>query len=276
MKIKRDFKKEKEKRKRLYKKYGHLIGCSTEDIPAKHRATRGGLRCFKRIYPRDEHGNKIRGEERVRCGKVCSKGSLYCKTHGGANSKALVKGGRSELDPYRGAYTKDLGKILEVFINDPDILSHKRELGTLRLLLTEYIKRYSSNKPLKNPRKLISLMQEVLEQDHLSHAEKFNLVKEIVDQETSLTDGNVVDRISRLVENIGKSIERIDRVERKADFFLTPEGFKIVLRTVIELVNVHVKDTQIQEAIRKGLLEAGTKTTNGVENAITVNNENER
>jgi phenylalanyl-tRNA synthetase beta subunit len=94
-----------------------------------------------------------------------------------------------------------------------------------------------------------------------------------VDNETSLTDGQVIDRISRLVDSIGKSIERIDKVERKSDFFLTPDGFKIILRTIVELIGLHVKDTEVQSAIRRGLMEASVKTTSGVGKVIEVSHE---
>jgi len=260
--MKRDQKKERRIRTRLYEKHGHLIGCKTEDIPVEHRSPRGGLRCFKKIIPRDKNGNKLYNEERKRCGNNCARGSLYCKKHGGANTKSLVKGTRTSLDLYKGAYNHEVSNVLTTFLSDPSILDHKMELATLRTMLTQYIERYSNNKPVHNPRKLITYIQEIIESDKIiMQSEKFMLIKQIVDNETSLTDGNVIDRITRLVENIGKSIERIDRIERKSDYFLTPEGFKIVLRTIIELVNTHVTDVNAQDAIRKGLTEASTRTS---------------
>ena len=75
----------------MYEKYGHLITLNTNELPEKHRAKPGGLRCFRKIKPRDEHGNKLQDAEKTRCGRSCAKGSLYCRFHGGGNSNALVQ-----------------------------------------------------------------------------------------------------------------------------------------------------------------------------------------
>ena len=95
MNIKRDQKQERSSRKRLYEKYGHFIGSDTKDLPEKHRAKAGGLRCFKRILPRDGNGNKVRDAKKRRCGNPSARGSLFCPHHGGANSKALTTGNRT-------------------------------------------------------------------------------------------------------------------------------------------------------------------------------------
>jgi len=262
---KRNQKTERKKRKKLYLKHGHLIGCATEDIPEQHRAAKGGLRCFRNTYPRDPDGNKIKTAPKHRCGNVCSKGSLYCRHHGGANSRALVNGQSTALDKYKGAFDGKLSSILETFMSDPDILSYNRELATLRLLLVQYIDKFSRNKPIRNSKKLVRLIQGVLKADHLAgSAEKFFTIKEIVDNESELTDGNVIDRLSRIIENIGKAIERIERMERKSDFYMTPEGLRILLRGIIEVINTCVADDEIKKKIRQSLLNIQTKTSGSV------------
>ena len=271
--MERDQKKERKKRNKLLSKYGHLIGSDTKDIPKKHRAPNGGLRCFRRVSPRDEHGNKIISDDvkKIRCKNVCAKGSLYCRHHGGANSKALVSGKftNRQLDKYKKSFGTKLGDVMEVFINDPDILSHKRELATLRTILVEYIKKFSTNKPIKNSKKLIHYIENVLAGDHFDAYEKFKMISDIVNNERTITDDDVIDRVSRLVDNIGRAIDRIDKIERKSDYFLTPEGLKVIIRSTIETIKAEVKDPIVLAAIGKSLLEIHTKT----HGEITVKNE---
>jgi len=135
----------------------------------------------------------------------------------------------------------------------------------LRLLLVQYIDKFSRNKPIRNSKKLVRLIQGVLKADHLAgSAEKFFTIKEIVDNESELTDGNVIDRLSRIIENIGKAIERIERMERKSDFYMTPEGLRILLRGIIEVINTCVADDEIKKKIRQSLLNIQTKTSGSV------------
>lgn len=268
---KRNQKKERERRKRLYEKYGHLIGSETKDIPERHRAKSGGLRCFKRVQERDDNGNKIKDGERTRCGNPCSRGSLYCRHHGGANSKALVSGKFTNriLDKYKKSFGTKLGSVMEAFISDPDMMSHKNELATLRTILLEYIKKYSTNKPSGSKKEFVRLAASVIEADHLDTADKYAMLCDLVYNEKTITDDDVVDRIGNLIDKIGKGIERIDRLERKADYFLTPEGLKTIIRSVVETIRLNVEDPDKLAAIRTAILEIHTKT-NG---EIVVQNE---
>lgn len=260
---KRNKKKERRMKKSKQEKYGELIGVPTEELPLEHRATKGGLRCFKKKFTR-VNGNVQKDLPKSRCGNSTAKGSLYCTRHGGGNKNSLVHGKRSTV-LFKNAYSSNLGAIFDSFLKDPNILDHKRELATLRTLLISYIDKYKDNEPIKNPRKLVKLMTKVLESDHMSEHEQYYAVKEIVDNETELLDGPVIDRIAKLVDSIGKGIDRIEKIERKSDFVLTPEGFKLVMNQFSVLLNDVVKDKEVLKTIYEGLCNLHTATVKQVD-----------
>jgi len=255
----RNQKKERRVRKRLYEKYGDLINCKTEDIPEKHRGKKGGLRCFKKVLPRDEHGNKVKDAKKKRCGNNCANGSLYCRHHGGANSKALTTGNRTSMDMYRDAHSVTMQDYFTAFLNDPSIMDHKQELATLRTMLMAYIEKYSNTKPVRSPKKLMRMINQTAEMEGLDDFEKFNMIADIVRSEKTLLDGDVMDRISRLVTNIGNSIDRIIRNEKKDGYWMTPEGLKIMLRAFMDAINENVEGKDVKDKIRKALMQANTK-----------------
>lgn len=259
---KRNQPKERKNRKDLYLKYGDLIGLDTKEIPEKHQSGNGGLRCFKRIRPRDRDGNKIKDAKKARCGNTTAKGSLYCRHHGGNNSKALTTGKRRSetLELYKGSYDNKLGDLLQAFMDDPGILDLKTELATTRLVLKNYIEKLASGEPDVSPKKLCRYINNVMNTDEFSQLEKFLAVKEIVDSQSSLTDGASIDRINRTVDSIGKTVERIRKTETKEDFMLTPEGLKVLIRGIVEIINTSVEDRAILDVIKKGLLEVSLNT----------------
>lgn len=260
---KRDKKKERKQRKLMMEKYGHLIGCKTEDIPEKHRATNGGLKCFKKVFQRDDHKNVNKSLPKKRCGNVCATGSLFCKRHGGGNTHGLVHGNRSEII-FKNSFSNSMSDIFSAFLNDPNILDHKHELATLRTLMVSYIDKFKDNQPRNNPRKIMRLVKKIVNSEFLSEYEQYVQIKELIENEMSILDGTVIDRITRLVENIGKGVERIDKIERKSDFMLTPEGFKIILSQFSTILNESVKDDKILRTIYEGLMQVHTSTVGSV------------
>ena len=261
--MKRNQTEEKKKRRTMYEKYGHLIGSETNDIPTKHRAMAGGLRCFKRIPKRDEHGNKTVDAPRIRCGKICTKGSLYCKTHGGGNSRALTNGNRTTttLDTYKGVHKNDLSVLMTAFINDPKLLDQKAELAVVRTVLTNYMKKIVEGEEMpSNPKRKLNIIQNYMLDENLTSVEKLINIKQVTDSIRSLDDGQVIDRINRCVETVGKVIDRIHKMETKDDFKLTPEGLKIILRGMGDVLLTHVTDQNLLKDIRISLAEISTKT----------------
>jgi hypothetical protein len=258
----RDQKAERKKRKNLYNKYGYLIGADTEDIPEKHRCVTGGLRCFRRVVRRDEHGNKDPVGRRKRCGKACSKGSLYCGSHGGGNSKALVRGTRTTatLDAYKGVHTAELQDLMGTFIDDPKILDQKAELVTLRAILHNYIAEIEKGrKQPKNAKKMLSIIGATLENEEMTDVDRLLTIKEVTDSMRALDDGAVIDRINRCIDTIGKTIDRIHKVETKDNFMLTPEGLKILLRGILDVLRDIVAEDVLQQ-IRGSLMNISIKT----------------
>jgi len=261
--MKRNQTQEKKKRRVLYDKYGHLMCATTEEIPEKHRCPTGGLRCFKRITERDENGNKNPTGKKRRCRKACSKGSLYCKTHGGANSRALVNGTRTTatLDAYKGIHNGQMQDLMMTFVNDPKILDQKAELVTLRALLHNYIKKIQEGETQpKNTKKMLRLIERTLENEEMTEVDKLLTIKEITDSIRSLDDGQVIDRVNRCVEAIGKCIDRIHKVETKDNFMLTPEGLKILLRGMMDVLRENVRNEDMLQEISNSLLTISIKT----------------
>ena len=258
----RNFKLEKSRRKRLYEEFGFLLALKGDEIPKEHRTKKKHLRCFKKVHQRDEHGNKQRSKEMVRCGNGCVTGSLFCKRHGGSNVYGIKHGLNTDksLQMYRKAFGTKLGAVLERFVNDPDIMSHKRELATLRTLMLKYIARYSENTPIANSKKLVTLISGIADSGDMTSHQKFMAIYDVCMNEKTIIDGDVMDRITRLCETIGRTIERIDKVERKSDFFLTPEGLKIVIRSISDILKTKIKDTELLNSIRNQLMMINTRT----------------
>jgi len=257
----RNFHLEKKLRKKLYEEYGYLIAVDKKDIPLEHRTKFGSLRCFKKIFQRDSHGNKLLEEPKQRCKYKACKGSLFCKKHGGANNYSVTSGVAmsKELALYKKSFGTKLGAMLTKFVDDPEIMSHKKELATLRVIMLKYISSFSENKPVANAKKLIKIIAGICDYD-MTDGEKFKLIYDVCMNEKTIIDGEVVDRIGRLVDGIGKSIERIDKVERKSEFMLTPEGLKIFLRSITDLLKKRITDDNLLRDIRNDLMMLNVRT----------------
>jgi hypothetical protein len=72
-------------------------------------------------------------------------------------------------------------------------------------------------------------------------------------------DGENIDRISKITDTLSKVIERVRRYQTKDEFILTPEGIKILLRSLIEVMKVHVPPEKI-EIIKQALLDISIRT----------------
>jgi hypothetical protein len=268
-------KKSKRAKRNIYDRYGEFIGLKTNELPAEHRAKSGGLRCFRKVLPRDENGNKLPDGEKSRCGSSCAKGSLYCRHHGGGNTHALVHGDRQNttLMQYKGSFNNELKDVLESFMNDPKLMDLKPELSMLRAVFTNYIQKINDNETKKNPRTLIRMIENVVEDDDLDHHEKWISIREIVNSQQALHDGEVVDRVIRCAEAIGKNIERIDKIQSRKELMYTQDGLKILLRGITNLINeVFNNNPEKVNEFREKLLELSITTGN---NIIELNKRND-
>ena len=241
----------KKRRNILYKKYGHFIGQSTNDLPEEHRAKVGGLRCFRQKW-RVISGEKNMNLPKVRCGKVASKGSLFCRNHGGGNTKSLTTGS-SAIRLFKNAYKGNLIDVFSAFLEDPNIMDHKRELATLRTVLLNYIDSLSNkDQDLANINICMGQIQDIMSNLDYSSEDKFFHIKQIMNSQQTLTDGSAIDRISKLIDSIGRAIERIDKLEKTSDYMLTAEGMKIMLRGVIDVITRLVNDESTIRDIKIG------------------------
>ena len=126
---------------KLWEKHGWKADLTPDCLEEEDRAPfGGGLRCFKKVFIRDDYGNTIEHVPKVRCKNPVIKKSLFCKKHGGGNSNALVNGKRSlTKNLYRGAFQSDLSDLFDKFLNDPAILDIRPELAALRTCFVKWV-----------------------------------------------------------------------------------------------------------------------------------------
>jgi hypothetical protein len=247
------------KYKELYEQHGHKIFLPKEQLEEEDRSLkwRGRLRCFKMRLVRDEMG--VKTGEKVRCKNPTAKGSLFCKKHHGGNVTALVHGKQVSQYLYKGAFQNKIGSLFDMFMNDPSYLDIKPEFIALRTILVSYIKKLSNEEPIRNPKKLLKIVYNITRQDMYTPQEKWSLILELVHSQNTLMDGENIDRISKITDTLSKVIERVRRYQTKDEFILTPEGIKILLRSLIEVMKVHVPPEKI-EIIKQALLDISIRT----------------
>lgn len=245
--------------KELYEQHGHKIFLPKEQLEDEDRSPKWGgrLRCFKMRSVRDETGAKT--GEKVRCKNPSTKGSLFCRKHGGGNTSALVHGNQVSQYIYRGAFQNKMGSLFDAFMNDPSYLDIKPEFIVLRTVLMSYIKKLSNEQPIRNPKKLLRIVSNITREEVYTPQEKWNMILELVHSQNTLMDGENIERIAKITDTLSKVIERVRRYQTKDEFILTPEGIKILLRALIEVLKIHVPPEKI-ETIKQALLEISVRT----------------
>ena len=254
--------------KSVYEQYQHLIPYPNIEIPLEHRSKKDNihsLRCFKMIYQRDSDKQKLKDEPKVRCKRHVEEGYLYCKLHGGKKTdlvktvKGTVYNDRALI--YKNVYDSGVCDLLEAFLNDPKITDVKPELASLKAVMYNYIKKVSEPPKASNIRQVMNRVTDIALDTEKSLNKKFTETKILMDSLESISDGRVVDRISRCIESISRVMERIRKYETSDEFMLTPDGLKIMLRSIVELIDSTLGDDEnIKEKIRDGLLKLSVKT----------------
>jgi len=245
----------------LTEKYGYFLSLPASCLPDEHRAKLGGgLRCFSFVFNRTDEGTKIKGDKK-RCGNPVVKGSFFCKKHGGGNSHNLVHGRNMNpmLSAYKKTYDGSLGDLLTCFVNDKDITDMRPELLSLRVVLNNYVSKLIDGKPA-NPKRFVKEAKNIVNAEELTDIEKFVMLKDLSDSVHTLTDGDSIDRLARVTETVSRVIERINKTQSKDDFILTPEGLRIFLRAIVDVINDHVLDENIKRSLHEALINISIKT----------------
>lgn len=245
----------------LMEKYGYLIALPASCLPDEHRANLGGgLRCFSFVSLRNEDGRRIKGKNK-RCGNPVIKGSFFCKKHGGGNTYGLVNG--KSMNPMLAAYKKafdgSLGDLLSCFVNDKDMTDIRPELVSLRIILNNYIKKLVDGKSI-NPNRFMKEINNIVEIEELSNTEKFVMIKNLSDSIHTITDGDSIDRLTRVIETLSRVTERINKIQSKDDYILTPEGLRIFLRAIVDIINDNIEDESAKRNIHEALMTISLKT----------------
>lgn len=253
-----------EKRKlriqKLQEFHGWKMNVPPNCLPPEDRAKLGGgLRCFGKVYERDEHGNKNIDIPKRRCGNPSVKGSFYCKKCGGGNSHALINNKSSTGSLYRGAFNNQLGSLFDAFLTDPAVLDIIPELTALRLAYRKFLENVSSGKPKTPPRKLMKIVRSISKDFKLSDEDKFIYIKDLCSREMSLSDPNSIVLMKNVTETIGNTVERIYKIQSKDDFLLTQDGLKILLRCIIDILKKNV-NKEVLDKVKQELLEVSIRT----------------
>lgn len=255
----------------LKKMFGHLIPFDVVEVPIEHRKNKKNphsLRCFKMRFQKDLEGNRLKDLPRVRCKNHVEKGYLFCKWHGGVvkrNLPAVVEiEKRSITQVYRQIYDAEMGDLLESFLNDPKILDLKPDLANLRLILNNYIKKLLEPPTAHGVRDFMHKVGTIIIDDDLSEEKKFDKIAKMVESVNTLTNGRCIDRINRCVEQIGKIVDRIHKAETNENFLMTPDGLKLFLRALTEVLDKNIGDDAIKKLIRQELLTVSVETKGDV------------
>jgi len=249
----------------IKRRFEHLTPYKLVEIPKEHRYKKSSvhsLRCFKKIFQRDEDGNKDKSLPKRRCKKHVVEGYLYCITHGGkVNLPVKLNEERpTTAHIYKKVYDAEMGDLLESFLNDPKLLDLKPDLANLRVILNNYIKKLLEPPKYGTIHNFMQQTREILIEEEKTEEWKYNKIVELVESQNNIHSGKAIDRINRCVENIGKQIERIHKYETNDDFLLTPDGIKILLRAMVELLDSNIVDEELKKRIRDGLLKLSVET----------------
>lgn len=247
--------------KELLEHHGWKLSVPPSALENKDRAgLGGGLKCFRMVADRDANGNKK--ETQHRCGNGCVKGSFFCKKHGGGNNYNLVHGKNQSISSnlYRGAFKADVGDIFEAFLNDPGLLDLKPELSALKVCLNQYIKKLSSeNKTVRNSKRGIRIIRNVIKSKEMNADEKWRYIKDFCARQSTLTDGESLDRILSIIDTTSRVVERIEKIQNRDEFLMTADGLKILFRCIIDVIRDNA-DPDTLKRVKNNLLQISTRT----------------
>lgn len=248
-----------ERTKKLMENHGWKLTVPASLLPSEDRAALGGgLRCFRMVHDRKD-GKKL--ETMHRCGNPAAKGSFFCKKkHGGGNQRALVHGNRSMIaSAYRGVFKNPIGVLFDTFLNDPSLMDLKPELAALRTCLHQHIQKVSKVKSKKKSAKAIAIIVKYLNNDTTDENDKWNAIKSFCAAQTVLTDIESLAVITKLVDTIGRTIERIDKIQNKEEFMMTPDGLKVLIRCIIDSIRDNVDEATLKK-IKEAIITINTRT----------------
>lgn len=247
--------------KELLEHHGWKLNVPPSTLEPKDRAKLGGgLRCFRMVFDRDHNGNKK--ETQHRCGNGCVKGSFFCKKHGGGNQHNLIHGKNTNTGAslFRGAFKAEIGDIFEAFLNDPGLLDLKPELSALKTCLNQYIKKLSTeSQKVKNAHRGIKVIKKVIASKELDTEGKWRYIKDFCARQSTLTDGESLDRILSIIDTTSKVVERIDKIQNRDEFLMTADGMKILFRCIIDAIRDNC-DIETLKRVKTHLLKISTKT----------------
>ena len=245
----------------LTENHGWKLHTPPSLLPPEDRSNfGGGLKCFRMVYDRDEKGEKLKTMHR--CGNPAAKGSFFCaKMHGGGNQYNLQHGKRSAISAsMQSAFGGQIGNLFDAYLNDPSLMDAKIILASLLTCYRQYIEKVNNpKKSIKRPIALLKQIKWIQKSMMKSPLEKFLMIKELCASQVTLADGEVIDRMLNISETISKIIERIDKHAGKDEFILTPEGLKIFIRCMIDIIKEYVPTAELDK-VKERILTINTRT----------------
>jgi len=252
-----------DKKKAVQNKYKDYLECSDNEIPSEHLTNEGSLKCFFGIT------KNINGEiKRLRCKKQAKLGTLFCEKHKIEETSVIVK--KDEKNPYQNK----LSDLFESYLNDPSLVDHKQDLATLRTLLTGYINKITASDPLSK-KDFVHKCKLIVDSDAYSgDLDRYDALKDVFESQSSLFDDKTIKNINELVNNIRRGIETIQKLNVQDSFILQPEGFKIFLRAIVDILKMNVLDKELLLKIQTHFLDVSVITQGNLqkisENVIDV------
>ena len=130
----------------------------------------------------------------------------------------------------------------------------------MRMMLAEYLEELTTEKTKIGPKRLLKTIKQTMRIETMTSSEKFAAVRDICSSQSFLTDGDSMDRLSRIIGEIGKTVERMNRIQTQDNFILTPDGLKVLLRSIVDVIKGTVKNEEEIKEIREKMLELSVRT----------------
>jgi hypothetical protein len=193
------------------------------DIFWDKRPEKYAIRCQSQVSP----------DNKQQCPNPCVRGSIYCRSHGGDLTKAIVRQTKSDIKKDVGIYSQAKLKVFREELNEieefpEEILSDvTNEVKLTSAILIKYMKTHDEEYLMKNMcefTKLIEKVVEVKEKNYnIKHGSKFSFTLEQV----QFLFQRIISATMEIVKNSDELAELAKRYQIIADD-ISVNGFRVI------------------------------------------------
>ena len=216
----------------------------------------GGARCMRKVYQRDEHGVKLKSLPRVRCKKAALKDTNYCERHT-SGRKNIVHGKYSRFIP------RTLGDTFDIFYSQANVQDLSEEMAILRTVLGKYLEVIQVdgyNRDQKDYAKDLKKIKSILKSKTYTPKERYERIKKFCLRH-ELANSDVLYELRQTIEGIGKTAERMNRIESSDKFTMNLQGIRLLITNIGYILNKYISDKDIIVGIRNELLQIPFKSS---------------